>query len=309
MVKQISLKELVLYLDKAIVKLKLDFVRELLCNASGSNKPWLNKDFSKKMGVKWNNRYNFSSAIKNWFDGKRNISFLFLKKLLKLSKYFWLDVENNLISIKAGTAKGWIYPTFPIAVNKELGSIVGHILGDGSIDKRYLQVSYSNKNKDLLSEFEKCMESVFGPKARIWYQESSDFKTKNSRWIRRVNSIKEIPDGTQGGLFYPKIVGLLLYGILGKFAFGSNKKLTQKILDTDLDFKKNLIRAFFDDEGTVQPEEIGVFQDNKKLLEGLREMLMELGIIPNKITYTSKIIRDATNLQLLVTTILLNFLK
>jgi len=280
---KVSLEKLIDFLDRSIVKLKLEFLRNLLIDASKSSKPWKNRKFAKSIGIKWCKKISSSTTIYKWFCGKRNTRVKFLKLIVKKSRYSWKDVENNLIGVKAGTPNGWIKPTFPIKIDKNLGSVIGHILGDGSIDGRYTQPFYSNQNKRLLEEFLISMQKSLGVMPRIWIQEANGFNLKNP-WIRRVSSIDEIPDGMQAGLFYPTISGIVLHAIFGKFAIGERKKITPQIKNSNIEFKKSLIRAFFDDEGTVQPEEIGVFQDNKKLLEDIRKMLIELGIVPNKVT-------------------------
>jgi len=53
-------------------------------------------------------------------------------------------------------------------------------------------------------------------------------------------------DGRNIGLFYPRIVGLVLNGIFGQFASRKDKTITSLIFDTSEDFKIGLIRENFD---------------------------------------------------------------
>ena len=73
----------------------------------------------------------------------------------------------------------------------------------------------------------------------------------NTRWDKRLSSIDELIKGRNGGLFYPTICGLLLNKIFDNFAIGKNKNMTENILNSNKEFKRKLIRAFYDDEGSV----------------------------------------------------------
>ena len=199
------------------------------------------------------------------------------------------DVENYIISIKSGQKKGEIYPKFPIKIDEKLGSIVGHILGDGSIDKRFNAVFYSNSNVELLGEFREYMKSIFGIEPRIWVQEKAHFG--RTKWMKRLPELKDIPRGHNVGLFYPRICGITLHEIFGKFADGKNKHITEEIKNFNNSFKIGFLRAFFDDEGSVNSSSytIRFHQDNKILLEEIRSLLLELNIKSNPVrTYIKR---------------------
>ncbi len=283
MKEEVNLEQLVPYLRNAILGLNKDFLRELLIDASKSDKPHIDKDFCLKIGAKWNYEYNASHIIRNWFNGERNIRVKYLERILKLSKYNWQDIEANLIFIRAGTTRGEVYPNFPIKIDKRLGSIVGYILGDGSITQSNLQMFFTNKNKELLKEFENNMFEIFEAKSRIWYQKLGKFKEDKSKWIMRVDKIDEIPNNMQGALFFQKINTQILIAILGEFAYGKRKEMTREIMDCNRDFKIGLIRAFFDSECNVGDDSIRVYQNDKIILEKFRKLLREIGIISNSI--------------------------
>src|SRR3989338_5321669 len=227
-------------------------------------------------------------TIKGWMTGYRTIPMSKLLKTLELSNYIWRDIEQNLISIKAGINHGEVKPKFPVMIDHKLGSIVGYILGDGSIDKKYSQVFFSNSNIELLIEFSTFMNKIFGVNPRIWVQKEANFD--NTEWLGRVNDFNNIPNGHNVGLFYPKICGQMLHSICGKFAHGKTKKITSEIKNFDTDFKKGLIRAFFDSEGSVRSDcrTMRFYQDNRELLEEIRLMLEELGITSHEIRYYVK---------------------
>lgn len=214
--------------------------------------------------------------------GNRTLPFSKLNKIIQLSDYSWESIEKNLITIKAGIRNGEIKPNFPIKINYKLGSIIGHILGDGSIEKRFHSLFYSNSNLLLLKEFNNYMKEIFGIEARKWVQKKRSFNEK-SEWLMKVDNLNKVPEKHSVGLFYPKICTDILYSICGKFAEGTNKTITKEIMNASKDFKKGLIRAFFDDESSVRAESytVRLYQDRKDILEDLKEMIRKFNVESN----------------------------
>jgi hypothetical protein len=243
-----------------------------------STEPHKDREFLKKIELRYNNQTKRNMVFSKLMRTNKAIEFNTIKRIIKLSRYNWIDIEKNIISIGKKKKEGKINNIFPIKINKRLGSIIGHILGDGSIDKKYQQVFYTNQDKDLILEFRDNMNSIFNIKPRIWLQKPGRFK-ENSRWIRRIQNIKEIPEKSQIGLFYPSICGEILNIIFGNFAIGKHKKITEIMINCPKDFKIGLIRAFFDDEGHMDKERGPRFhQDNREILEKIKIMLSELKI-------------------------------
>ena len=287
---KINLINLLPILRGTYITLDLIFLEKLLKNASHPEKPHRNVSFLHAIGSIVNAKFQFSPNVYQWLKGTRTVPFDKLVKIVELSDFSWTDIEKNLISIKAGIHKGEIYSKFPIIVGKEMGSIIGHILGDDSLDKRYSQIFFSNTNIELLQEFSDYIFILFGVKPCIWLQTSGNFKRK-PQWIKRLDNLRQVKSGKSIGLFYPAIVGLLLNHTFDNFAVGKCKKITPLILHSSKEFKKALIRAFFDDECSVYPESYTmlVFQDNKSILRQMKRLLLGLGISSNKIrTYVKR---------------------
>ncbi len=286
---EVGLKDIHIKLAHTHVRLKLEFLNKILKDASKSDSPHRAIVFAKKIGVPINKTKKSATTVYGWMKGYRTIPMSKLSVIVGLSKYSWKDVENNLVSIKAGIKKGEVCPSFPIKINEELGSIVGHILGDGSIDKSNHTCFYSNSNISLLQEFIDYMDFIFGIKPRIWVQKRRSFEEK-SEWLMRVNNLKEVPEKHPVGLFFPKICSDILYAICGKFAEGKNKKITKEIKSFNKSFKKGLIRGFFDDEGTVYDDShtLRLFQDRKEILKDIKDLLEEFDIKSNVVRDYSK---------------------
>ena len=112
-------------------------------------------------------------------------------------------------------------------------------------------------------------------------QKKPDFG--RTKWDKRLKKIDELKGGRNGGLFYPSICGVLLNNILGNFAIGKDKKISEEIKGTNKEFKRNLIRAFYDDEGTVGEDNLRLFQDRKDVLENFGNFLREFEIFPGNV--------------------------
>lgn len=289
--KDIKLKNLTSDSSKIYVRLDHNFLIEMLKKASENEKPHRNKIFCRKIKVKFNDERKFSPIIDSWIKFKRAIPLENLKSIRRISKIPWEEIEKNILSLKSGMAGAEVSIKFPIKIEREIGSIVGHLLGDGTIDKKYQQVAFYNSEPDLLKEFESFMEKIFGIKPRIWMQRKKRFEEK-SVWEKRLSEISEVERGNNYGLFYPTICGLILNIIFNNFALGINKNVTDNIKKTNKKFKASLIRAFFDDEGTVGQRNLRVFQDRKNILEDFRNFLIGFKIYPGEVKTTIKREKD-----------------
>lgn len=289
MINEVGIRSLSNQLYTTHVKLNLRFLNKILNNASKSDSPHRSKKFADKIGCPINEIKKSSLTIYGWSKGYRTIPLSKLIKMVNCSDYSWQDIEKNLISIKAGIRNGEIRPKFPLLINKTMGCIVGHILGDGSIDKRFHSLFYSNSDIALLREFRLNMKTIFGIEPRIWVQEKRSFDEK-TEWMKRVSNLKDIPKGHSVGLFYPKICSDILYSICGKFAEGRNKGITEEIKNKNADFKIGLIRAFYDDECSInlQNYTLRLHQDRKDILEDIRQMLSDLNINSNDVKSYNK---------------------
>lgn|SRR3989338_8982192 len=265
------------------IKLDLDFLDKLLKSSSKNKNYFIDKGFVSKIGCGYNKNRKRCLTFYTWFNKGKAMSFLTLSKIIKLSNYSFDGMEKYVVAVAFGRTGKKVFIKFPIEINKGLGNIVGHILGDGSIGRRDKAVFYSNSNIELLKEFRNHMKSIFGIEPRIWVQEKPNFgKTK---WMKRIPELRDIPNGHNVGLFYPKVCGVILQAIFGKFANGKHKCITEQIKNSNKQFKIGLLRSFFDDEGSVSCDSytIRYHQDKKDILEDIRILLKYFDIAPNEI--------------------------
>ncbi len=289
MKREVGLEALAGSLKHTHLKLNLNFLIKLLKDASNSDYPQKSEEFCRGIKCQVNKTKKISTTIYGWMRGYRTVPLSKLIKIVEFSSYKWGDVEKNLISIKAGIRRGEIPLKFPITIDEKLGSIIGHILGDGSIDKRFHSLFYSNSDLALLKEFSYSMKKKFSLEPRIWVQEKTSFDEK-TKWMKRVNNLDDVPRGHSVGLFYPKICTDILYTICGKFAEGKTKKITKEIKGFDKEFKKGLIKAFFDDECSINSKNhtLRLHQDRKDILEDIKRILGDFDIDSNVVRSYNK---------------------
>jgi len=279
---KIGLKDLADNFSYFHVKIEREFLKAILERLCNNEKPHYNLGLIESLDMKLTKGVKYCTTIYGWISYDKTIRLEKLKKIVEMSETEWEDVETKIISIKSGQAKGEIRPVFPIEINRGLGSIIGHILGDGSIDVRYKQIAFSNSNKELLEEFRHYMKQIFGIEPRIWMQKKADFG--NTSWDRKLNRIEDTIEGRNCSLFYPTICGLILNNLFDNFAVGKNKYITRKIMSANKNFKIGLIRAIYDDEGSVDKRSyIRIFQDRKEMLALLKKLLEEFEISSSEI--------------------------
>lgn len=274
--------------NRLYIELDKDYLKYILSQASKDSKPHRNLKLVSSLDLKIAPKAKLSTTIYSWMNYNKALPLNKLNNIIKLSGLSWEEVENNVKSLKVGYKGKEVFIDFPVKIDRELGSIIGHILGDGSIDRKYQQVFYSNSNKELLKEFSRDMKKIFQIKPRIWMQKTSTFEGK-TRWEKRLNKINELKKNRNCGLFYPTTCGVILNYIFNNFAIGKTKIISKEIMNTNKEFKEGLIRAFYDDEGTVEEGNIRIFQDKNNILEAFKMFLKEFGIITGKVkTYNKK---------------------
>src|SRR3989344_6802554 len=286
---EIHLSDLINSLKNSYVKLNPEFLHQLFKTAAKGNNINRNKELAFKLDCPYNEEFNICPNIGSWVYKGCAIPFQALLRILELTDYPLDSIEKHIVFIKSGRKKGTVNIKFPIKIGKEIGNVVGHILGDGAIDKKYLQPFYTNSNIDLIKEFINNMDYIFGVKPRIWTQTKGNFKTK-SKWLGRIYSFENLPNNCQIGLFYPRVCGLILYQICGTFAYGKKKQITEQIKNFNKEFKSGLIRAFFDDDGSINAESYTMrgFQDDKQLLIDIKSLLTDLDIESNEVHFYMK---------------------
>lgn len=192
---------------------------------------------------------------------KRGFSFSEVKKLLSPKLpfhilYRWYKGKTVPLPFKDFSR---IKKEFNDKDLEKLAVIVGHILGDGGINKKKI-LHYCNTEKFLIEEFKSCVRDVFHIKPMCEYREKSGI-------IR---------------LRYPRVISRVLLCLFGEFSLGNKKKITRQIDRMPLWWKIKLIQALYNDEGSVvisnSYKAITLKQKSKSILEWIRKVLRSVNV-------------------------------
>jgi len=142
---------------------------------------------------------------------------------------------------------------------EKLATVIGHILGDGGIDKKKI-LHYCNTEEFLIKKFQNSIERVFHIKPMC--------KRKEASGIIRLR--------------YPRLVSRALLCLFGEFSLGSKKRITTQIDRMPLWWKVRLIQALFDDDGSVinsnNYRAVSLKQKSKKIIGWVKKVLKQLNI-------------------------------
>ncbi|MBI2101672.1 hypothetical protein HYT53_03590 [Candidatus Woesearchaeota archaeon] len=143
--------------------------------------------------------------------------------------------------------------------------IIAHLIGDGSVyrSNHDYNIKYELKDLESLNYFERDMSSVYGLKLTKGLKESG-FTGKPVPFLRLRSK--------------------LAYEDLLKYSTYKSKdwKIKSKILQSSNQIKKEFLKAFFDDEGSVVPEGrkgvIKLYSINKEVLQQIQKMLSDFDV-------------------------------
>ncbi|MBU3913808.1 MAG: winged helix-turn-helix domain-containing protein [Nanoarchaeota archaeon] len=228
---------------------------------------WINK----KLKTKFN-----GGDVKYWIAGERldertkkiHPKFMPLSLVLELIGLNNEKIENlhsNIISYRSG-GSGLVItaPILPIKITPELDSIVIHLFGDGAAGD--FTPSYTQKNKAQVDNFVKKLENCFGK------FEKSVYLTQGKYQLR-----------------FPKAITDILSKYYSIESYRSHDSdIPARILNS-ADKKRKLacIVAFIVDEGNVR-DVISVYSVNKKLINGIRELVTGCSYNCSKIQFNKK---------------------
>lgn len=149
------------------------------------------------------------------------------------------------------------YKIYNKDINK-LALAVGHLFGDGGIQDNG-RIHYCNSENFLIKEFIDSMK-IFNV----------------TPWVKKEYNVTRVRYSTK--------IGKALWSIFGKFSYGKDTKtITQKIKNMHIKWKIKMIRAWFNDDGSVINSQsnykvISIKQKLKHLIVFIKGILEELDI-------------------------------
>ncbi|MEW6294900.1 MAG: DNA topoisomerase VI subunit B [Candidatus Diapherotrites archaeon] len=223
----------------------------------------LNK-ISKKFGIK-------KDRLRNWFNRKMNNRNPRGRPTLKLIKILGEDVgfiEEELINRIANIGRNGTYSKIPLFLDEETAWIAGLIAGDGHLnsgkdDEWGVNITFTNKNKELINKYKEIIEKKFGLKTQTYFHEKKKYYTVQCS---------------------PKI----LSEIFEFFGVKRGKKSDCFVLSNNLMSQKEeiisaYVKGLFDAEGSVSIKKrtVSLILYNPLTLEQLFYALLRLGIHAN----------------------------
>src|SRR3989338_4263772 len=151
-------------------------------------------------------------------------------------------------------------------LTKEKARIIAHLIGDGCafISKHDYNMKYEVSDKESLVSFENDMTQVYG----LTLMKGSKPSGKTG---------KPIP--------FVRLRSKLAYEDLLKYSssyFSRDWKIKRKLLNSPREIKREFLKAFFDDEGSVFKQKnkgvVRLYSINLNGLKQIQKMLMEFNI-------------------------------
>ena len=153
----------------------------------------------------------------------------------------------------------------PKLVDNTFAKILGYYLGDGNheIDR----ISFSEQRKDVAEEYKQLIEKCFGIEAKIKHREDKGY--------------------------YQIRAGSRILAQLFKYIFKKkNKTLEEGIPEIILKSPDNILasfmKGFFDAEGYISSNRVGLGINNEKIAKQLQLTLLRLGIISSLLKYDNR---------------------
>ncbi len=224
---------------------------------------WCNQNYkSKWKDVKYMWRKRGVIPLKLIYDLDIKIQ----KNVLKNSKLFYRSSKNtNPIKVL-------------IPVNEDLGFIIGCLLSEGWLTKR---CEFTNTDKDLVDQFLKSVEKIFGPS-------SAHIANQNRKEPRKT--LYSVTLSKSIGFFFKEIC------FQGK---SKVKEIPNFIYSSSLKCITGLLRGYYLGDGSFYKNKdkrdysIWLYTNSKELSEGLNLLLLRSGIltkigVDKKTNYNSK---------------------
>jgi len=155
--------------------------------------------------------------------------------------------------------------SIPEEINQEFARILGYYLGDGSYEIDRL--TFFEQREEVASYYKNLIEKVFGIEVKYKFRES-----KNYYQLR----------------IYSRIVAQLFKEIFPEKNKTLKERIPAIILKSSDKSIASFISGFFDAEGYVQSNRVGLGINNHNIARQLQFVLLRLGIISSLLEYDNK---------------------
>tara|TARA_Y100000310_G_scaffold334479_1_gene414363 strand:- start:1636 stop:4227 length:2592 start_codon:yes stop_codon:yes gene_type:complete len=212
------------------------------------DKEFFQKELAEKIGIT-------QTAISTYELGKRNISRELLKKLCN---FLNLNFQEFIINY-TDFPKSFVLPK---SLNEKFAQFLGYFVGDGSIEEN--RVTFFEQRKELALYYKNLIDNLFHTDCKYKFRESKNYHQIRVYSLELINLIKkEFPE----------------------LAYAVDSKIPIKILKSPDYVLAKFIKGFFDAEGYVSSNRVGLGINNKSLSKQLQLCLLRFGIISSVLEY------------------------
>lgn len=176
-----------------------------------------------------------------------------------------LKVEGSIQSLDTNFNKYGSEIILPEFLNEDVALIIGYFLGDGNYDSNRLV--FSEQSKELAIFYRDRIKETFNINLGLRYR-----KTKNYYELKAYSK-------TLVEFFENQII---------KSKYSLTSLVPEKILLSKNSVLSSFLRGFFDAEGYVTKDRIGLGIFNKSLAQEIQLMLLRFGILSSFLEYDSR---------------------
>ncbi|MFQ5818873.1 MAG: ArsR family transcriptional regulator [Candidatus Heimdallarchaeota archaeon] len=183
-----------------------------------------------------------------------------LSSLLKLCSLagdeFGIErLEPHIIAYKGGpNAKPILNPRFPLVETSDLFEFMGHMVGDGGHSDH--KAAYANSQETLVQKFLRLLQTVFG-EVSVWTSvRKHEAPFKNSFQVR-----------------FGMTIVRLLHHIYHVDFRTHTARVPRRLFELHRKFAAAYLKAFGDDEGTVNDAGIQIGSANKELMQDIFDLV------------------------------------
>jgi len=206
------------------------------------------RELSKKIGLT-------QTIISHYELGKRNISKKVLKRICDV-----LNIDFNYF-LRAYTLPSKLF-RLPKVINREFAQFLGYFLGDGALEKN--RVSFFEQREELALYYKNLIDNLFKTSSKYRFRKDKNYYQIRVCSLELVKLIKNE---------FPEMVCAL------------NSKIPAKILKSPDYILASFIRGFFDAEGYVSSNRVGLGVNNKEIARQLQLCLLRFGIVSSVLEY------------------------
>ena len=206
---------------------------------------------------------------------------------MDLKNFLLKTLKKHIISYKSWSTSSVITkPNLPLIEDERLVRIFTHLIGDGygggiydksDGTKFYILPTYTNTSPDLIKEFISDLK-IFG---NVPFNKRYGY-SKNKQYEK---------------VLIPLSIKYILEHIYEVELSASRGRLPKRFFTMNKSLKYQVMKAFCDDEGTVQDNGIVISSSNKKQLEDFNKLMITIGFKSKFITNVKLGIRNTYSLK------------